>query len=90
MLKGNLIYSCNPDQIGRLHCLYPWWDDATVNFMISGGYNVNGQIEQVCLQVVIFPSVLLKVLSLCSCFVLFLIVVCWKLKLFILSFVSRC
>lgn len=35
-------------QIGRLHCLYPWWEDATVSFMVSGGYNVSTQIEQVC------------------------------------------
>ncbi|GAV57430.1 Abhydrolase_6 domain-containing protein [Cephalotus follicularis] len=33
--------------VGRLHCLYPWWEDATVNFMINGGYNVIAQIEQV-------------------------------------------
>ncbi|CAK7326195.1 unnamed protein product [Dovyalis caffra] len=33
--------------VGRLHCLYPWWEDATVNFMISGGYNVSAQIEKV-------------------------------------------
>ncbi|CAL0315233.1 unnamed protein product [Lupinus luteus] len=26
--------------VGRLHCLMPWWDDATVDFMTSGGYNV--------------------------------------------------
>uniref|UniRef100_A0A7N2R241 Uncharacterized protein n=1 Tax=Quercus lobata TaxID=97700 RepID=A0A7N2R241_QUELO len=32
---------------GRLHCLYPWWADATVDFMISGGYNVSTQIQQV-------------------------------------------
>ena len=30
---------------GRLHCLYPWWADATVDFMISGGYNVSAQIQ---------------------------------------------
>ncbi|KAF7007659.1 hypothetical protein CFC21_022578 [Triticum aestivum] len=34
-------------QIGRLHCLLPWWEDATVNFMITGGYNVINQIKQV-------------------------------------------
>nr|CAN73949.1 hypothetical protein VITISV_027382 [Vitis vinifera] len=34
-------------KVGRLHCLYPWWEDATVNFMISGGYNVSSQIQQV-------------------------------------------
>ncbi|KAL5553640.1 hypothetical protein UlMin_041041 [Ulmus minor] len=33
--------------IGRLHCLLPWWEDATVDFMRSGGYKVSGQIEQV-------------------------------------------
>ncbi|CAN6212242.1 unnamed protein product [Urochloa humidicola] len=34
-------------QIGRLHCLLPWWEDATVDFMIRGGYNVLEQIKQV-------------------------------------------
>lgn len=33
--------------IGRLHCLYPWWEDATVDFMASGGYSVIGLIEKV-------------------------------------------
>ncbi|KAF6171392.1 hypothetical protein GIB67_009533 [Kingdonia uniflora] len=33
--------------VGRLHCLLPWWEDATVNFMVSGGYNVGEQIEQI-------------------------------------------
>ncbi|KAJ6753058.1 ALPHA/BETA-HYDROLASES SUPERFAMILY PROTEIN [Salix koriyanagi] len=33
--------------VGRLHCLLPWWKDATVNFMLSGGYNVISQIKQV-------------------------------------------
>ncbi|KAK7836866.1 hypothetical protein CFP56_021939 [Quercus suber] len=33
--------------VGRLHCLYPWWEDATVDFMISRGYNVSAQIQQV-------------------------------------------
>ncbi|XP_020243033.1 uncharacterized protein LOC109821262 [Asparagus officinalis] len=33
--------------IGRLHCLLPWWEDVTVDFMISGGYNVGHQIKQV-------------------------------------------
>lgn len=34
-------------KIGNLHCLLPWWADATVDFMTSGGYNVSGQIEEV-------------------------------------------
>ncbi|PRQ53382.1 putative 2-hydroxy-6-oxonona-2,4-dienedioate hydrolase [Rosa chinensis] len=33
--------------VGRLHCLLPWWKDATVSFMSSGGYNVIAQIKQV-------------------------------------------
>ncbi|KAF5939163.1 hypothetical protein HYC85_023422 [Camellia sinensis] len=33
--------------VGRLHCLLPWWEDATVAFMNSGGYDVSSQIEQV-------------------------------------------
>ncbi|KGN47647.1 uncharacterized protein LOC101222571 [Cucumis sativus] len=33
--------------IGRLHCLLPWWEDATVSFMLSGGYKVSSQIEKV-------------------------------------------
>ncbi|KAH0969144.1 hypothetical protein GBA52_028993 [Prunus armeniaca] len=33
--------------VGRLHCLLPWWKDATVSFMSSGGYNVISQIKQV-------------------------------------------
>ncbi|KAK4426243.1 hypothetical protein Salat_1392800 [Sesamum alatum] len=34
-------------KVGRLHCLLPWWEDATVNFMLSGGYNVTAQIKHV-------------------------------------------
>lgn len=33
--------------IGRLHCLMPWWRDATLSFMASGGYNVTSQLKQV-------------------------------------------
>jgi len=33
--------------VGRLHCLLPWWEDATVDFMTSGGYNVVSQIKKV-------------------------------------------
>ncbi|KAL0813256.1 hypothetical protein Bca101_069699 [Brassica carinata] len=33
--------------IGRLHCLYPWWEDAAVSFMTSGGYNVTSLIKKV-------------------------------------------
>lgn len=33
--------------MGRLHCLLPWWEDATVEFMVSGGYNVVDQIKQI-------------------------------------------
>ncbi|CAN1152856.1 Uncharacterized hydrolase YugF [Linum perenne] len=34
-------------KIGRLHCMYSWWGDATVDFMISGGYNVASLIPKV-------------------------------------------
>ncbi|XP_010680707.3 alpha/beta hydrolase domain-containing protein VTE7 [Beta vulgaris subsp. vulgaris] len=33
--------------IGRLHCLFPWWRDATLSFMASGGYKVTSMIKQV-------------------------------------------
>ncbi|XP_057482103.1 alpha/beta hydrolase domain-containing protein VTE7 isoform X2 [Actinidia eriantha] len=33
--------------VGRLHCLLPWWEDATVAFMDTGGYNVSSVVEQV-------------------------------------------
>ncbi|KAK2380786.1 alpha/beta-Hydrolases superfamily protein [Trifolium repens] len=46
---SNLSFSTNLDwtNIGRLHCLLPWWEDAAVDFMISGGYNVASQIKMV-------------------------------------------
>ncbi|KAJ6810819.1 uncharacterized protein M6B38_104820 [Iris pallida] len=34
-------------KVGRLHCLLPWWEDATIEFMVSGGYNVCDQIKQI-------------------------------------------
>ncbi|KAK7317937.1 hypothetical protein RJT34_02579 [Clitoria ternatea] len=45
----NISFSTSLDwtNIGRLHCLLPWWEDATVDFMNSGGYNVASQIEKV-------------------------------------------
>ncbi|XP_031268494.1 uncharacterized protein LOC116126964 [Pistacia vera] len=42
--------------VGRLHCHLPWWKDATVDFMISGGYNVVSQIKQVRQKVLIICS----------------------------------
>ncbi|KAE9449364.1 hypothetical protein C3L33_18754, partial [Rhododendron williamsianum] len=33
--------------VGRLHSLLPWWEDATVDYILSGGYNVVAQIKQV-------------------------------------------
>ncbi|KAL6657638.1 hypothetical protein ACP70R_005418 [Stipagrostis hirtigluma subsp. patula] len=53
VLATRLAFNTIPDgffdwvQIGRLHCLLPWWEDATVDFMIRGGYNVLNQIKQV-------------------------------------------
>ncbi|KAH9618775.1 hypothetical protein KSS87_008062 [Heliosperma pusillum] len=34
-------------KISRLPCSLPWWRDATLSFMASGGYNVASQINQV-------------------------------------------
>ncbi|KAM0055758.1 putative 2-hydroxy-6-oxonona-2,4-dienedioate hydrolase [Helianthus debilis subsp. tardiflorus] len=34
-------------RIGRLHCILDWWEEATVDFMNSGGYNVTAQIRQI-------------------------------------------
>lgn len=42
--------------VGRLHCLLPWWKDATVNFMFSGGYNVVAQIKKVKQKALIISS----------------------------------
>ncbi|KAK7251938.1 hypothetical protein RIF29_35563 [Crotalaria pallida] len=46
---SNISFSTALDwaNIGRLHCLLPWWEDATVDFMTSGGYNVASQIKKV-------------------------------------------
>ncbi|KAG1366776.1 2-hydroxy-6-oxononadienedioate/2-hydroxy-6- oxononatrienedioate hydrolase [Cocos nucifera] len=41
---GSALDSAN---VGRLHCLLPWWEDTTVDFMVSGGYDVSGQIKQI-------------------------------------------
>ncbi|KZV45452.1 hypothetical protein F511_20625 [Dorcoceras hygrometricum] len=43
-------------EVGRLHCLLPWWEDVTVNFMLSGGYNVMGQIKRVKQKVLLISS----------------------------------
>ncbi|KAH9602637.1 hypothetical protein KSS87_005122 [Heliosperma pusillum] len=42
-------FSTNWDwmKISRLPCFLPWWRDATLSFMASGGYNVASQINQV-------------------------------------------
>ncbi|GAU45977.1 hypothetical protein TSUD_401170 [Trifolium subterraneum] len=37
MSLGTILDGTN---VGRLHCLLPWWDDATVDFMTSGGYKI--------------------------------------------------
>ncbi|PRQ40660.1 putative 2-hydroxy-6-oxonona-2,4-dienedioate hydrolase [Rosa chinensis] len=43
----SLTTSLDWTNIGRLHCWFPWWEDALVDFMMSGVYNVSAQIEQV-------------------------------------------
>uniref|UniRef100_A0A7C9CL74 AB hydrolase-1 domain-containing protein n=1 Tax=Opuntia streptacantha TaxID=393608 RepID=A0A7C9CL74_OPUST len=39
--------------VGRLHCHMPWWKEATLSFMASGGYNVASLIKQVKQQTLI-------------------------------------
>lgn len=51
-----MTFLCTRVQIGRLHCLLPWWEDSTVDFMISGGYNVVAQIEHVCFPLGLSPT----------------------------------
>uniref|UniRef100_A0A7N2KZ44 AB hydrolase-1 domain-containing protein n=2 Tax=Quercus lobata TaxID=97700 RepID=A0A7N2KZ44_QUELO len=52
----SLATSLDWTNVGRLHCLLPWWEDATVNFMISGGYNVIAQIKQLKQKALIICS----------------------------------
>ncbi|MCO5596601.1 hypothetical protein L7F22_050667 [Adiantum nelumboides] len=33
--------------VGRLHCLMPGWAKASVDFMLSGGYNVASRISKI-------------------------------------------
>ncbi|CAN8273181.1 unnamed protein product [Cochlearia groenlandica] len=51
-LLGNVLAFSSPlsenidwTNVGRLHCQMPWWEDAMVDFMISGGYNVASHIK---------------------------------------------
>ncbi|WOK99344.1 hypothetical protein Cni_G08056 [Canna indica] len=45
--KVSLQTSFGYMNVGRLHCLQPWWEDATIDFMLSGGYNVKDHIKQI-------------------------------------------
>ncbi|XP_030466506.2 alpha/beta hydrolase domain-containing protein VTE7-like isoform X1 [Syzygium oleosum] len=49
----SLATCCDWTNVGRLHCLLPWWKDASVSFMRSGGYNVVDQIKEVKQKVLI-------------------------------------
>ncbi|XP_030547903.1 uncharacterized hydrolase YugF-like isoform X1 [Rhodamnia argentea] len=49
----SLATCCDWTNVGRLHCLLPWWKDASVSFMRSGGYNVLDQIKEVKQKVLI-------------------------------------
>ncbi|XP_068654425.1 alpha/beta hydrolase domain-containing protein VTE7 isoform X1 [Aristolochia californica] len=44
--KISLSSSFDWMNVGRLHCLLPWWEDATINFMLSGGYDVSSLLKQ--------------------------------------------
>ncbi|KAG0600539.1 hypothetical protein M758_11G042400 [Ceratodon purpureus] len=45
--KATFDFLLDSMRVGRLHCLMPGWADATVSFMLSGGYNVTASIPQV-------------------------------------------
>ncbi|XP_065858824.1 alpha/beta hydrolase domain-containing protein VTE7 isoform X2 [Euphorbia lathyris] len=49
--------------VGRLHCQLPWWNDATISFMFSGGYNVISQIKQVKQKTLIICGELDQIIS---------------------------
>ncbi|CAM8924993.1 unnamed protein product [Rhodiola kirilowii] len=52
---NSISFNTNLDwtNVGRLHCLLPWWKDATVDFMFSGGFNVIQNIKKVKQKVLI-------------------------------------
>lgn len=43
-------------KVARLHCLLPWWEDATVNYILSGGYNVVNQIKKVKVKALVISG----------------------------------
>ncbi|KAK4261000.1 hypothetical protein QN277_004056 [Acacia crassicarpa] len=43
----SLSTSLDLASVDRLHCLLPWWEDATVDFIASGGYNVASLIKEI-------------------------------------------
>eukprot|EP00250_Pteridium_aquilinum_P009628 c18809_g1_i2 orf=265-798(+) len=49
LIHHNIPWSSLVDQmqVGRLHCLMPGWAKASVDFMLSGGYNVASRISKV-------------------------------------------
>ncbi|KAJ7974317.1 alpha/beta-Hydrolases superfamily protein [Quillaja saponaria] len=49
--------------VGRLHCLLPWWKEATISFINSGGYNVVSHIKQVNQKVLIICGERDKIIS---------------------------
>ncbi|CAH9092563.1 unnamed protein product [Cuscuta epithymum] len=49
--------------VGRLHCLLPWWEDSMVSFMLSGGYNVIDQIKKVNKRTLVIMGLRDKLIS---------------------------
>ncbi|MCO5606169.1 hypothetical protein L7F22_060356 [Adiantum nelumboides] len=49
LIHHNICWATLLDQtnVGRLHCLMPGWDKASVDFMLSGGYNVASRISKI-------------------------------------------
>lgn len=49
LIHHNISWTALVDQmnVGRLHCLMPGWAKASVDFMLSGGYNVASRISKI-------------------------------------------
>lgn len=49
--------------VGRLHCLMPRWVDASIDFMLSGGYNVASSVSKVDKETLVIWGEQDKILS---------------------------
>lgn len=57
---GSIVDQMN---VGRLHCFMPGWDKASVDFMLSGGYNVASRVSEVNKETLVIWGEQDKILS---------------------------